>query len=255
MPVDYFNEAAGYYEAQEYGKALEGYRYIMDHHPKNELYPMAVYNVGYLYYRLDSTAKAIQIFNTILRSRFNEKDRLGGGIMADPYANYKHRAGELLSEVYYKQQQYDSALHYFSLSDTANPYLHFCGNEYAANDVYTALRYADIYKKLAQPDKAIQHLLKAVFINLADNTEVLTALEQLLKGRPGLQTTLDAALQHIYNKPRRSGKSRYNEYYFSYLGAEVRVLNPVENDRRQLDKQKTIDHIRQTPFYKMIAAL
>jgi tetratricopeptide (TPR) repeat protein len=255
MPSDYFEEAGKFYENRDFEKALISYQYIVDHYPKNELYSKSYYNVGYIYYLQKNFKKAIVIFSTILNGNFNEKEKLGGDIMADPYTNYKHRASEILSNIYYERKMYDSALHYFALSDTANPYLHFCGNEYAANDIHTALRYSDIYQKLRNPDQAIKKLLPAVFITLADNSMIIDELKKLLKGKANLKRKLDESLKKIYVKEIKQGKNSYKRYYFKFLDTEIAVPGSYEGDKEMFDKQKAVDEIMLTDFYKMIIKL
>jgi tetratricopeptide (TPR) repeat protein len=255
MPSDYFEEAGKFYENKEFDKALACYQYIVDHHPKNELYPKSFYNVGYIYYSQKNFEKAIVIFHTILKGNSNETANLGGDIMAAPYTNYRHWANEILSDIYYEKEKYDSSLFYFALSDTTNPYLHFCGNEFAANDIYTALRYADIYQKLNQPNQAIKKLLPAVFITLADNSMIIDELKQLLKGKPNLKSRLDESLMKIYVKTIQQNENSYERYYFKFLEAEIAIPDSYEYDKKKFDKQKAIKEIMLTDFYKMIAKL
>jgi len=255
MPSDYFEEASNYFEEEKFEEALKGYQYIVDNHTKNELYPRAFYNVGYIYFIQKNYDKAIPIFKEILESNFNEKENLGGGIMADPYTNYRHGASEILSEIYYDKKKYDTALNYFALSDTAYPYLHFCGNEYASNDVYTALRYGDIYQKLNQPDKAIEKLLPTVFITLVDNLKVIEELKKLLADRKGLKQELDNSLSTIYSKKNDREDYSYKRYYFKFLNVEITVpdsYESFENEKDKFDKDKAIKEIKKTDFYKMI---
>lgn len=255
MPSDYFEEASNYFEEEKFDEALKGYQYIVVNHIKNELYPRAFYNLGYIYFIQKKYDKAIPIFKEILESNFNEKENLGGGIMADPYTNYRHRASEILSEIYYGKKKYDTALYYFALSDTTYPYLHFCGNEYASNDVHTALRYGDIYQKLNQPDKAIEKLLPTVFITLADNSKVLEELEKLLSDKKGLKLELDNSLSKIYSKKIDSEDYSYNRYYFKFLNVEIAVPDSYQDEEDKFDKEKAIKEIQQTDFYKMIEKL
>jgi len=255
MPSDYFDEASKYFEDEKFDEALKGYQYIVDNHSKNELFPKAFYNVGYIYFIQKKYDKAIPIFKEILESNFNEKENLGGGIMADPYTNYRHRASEILSEIYYGKSNYETALYYFALSDTTYPYLHFCGNEYASNDVHTALRYADIYQKLEQPDKAIEKLLSTVFITLADNSKVIEELKKLLADKKGLKEVLDHSLSKIYSKKIDREDYSYTRYYFKFLNVEIAVPDSYEDEKKKFDKDKAIKEIKQTDFYKMIEQL
>jgi len=255
MPSDYFEEASTSFEEEDYDKALLGYQYIVDNFPKNELFSMSYYNIGHIYYTQNKFEKAISIFKTILESNFNEKEKLGGGFMEDPYTNYKHRASEMLSIIYYDQKMYDKALEYFVLSDTNYPYLHFCGNEYASNDIYTALRYSDIYQKLNQPDKAIESLLPTVFITLANNSNVIEELKKLLSKKKNLKIELDESLSKIYPKKTDKVNNSFTRYYFTFLNTEIMVPNGYEDEENKFEKEKAISEIKQTEFYKMIQKL
>src|SRR5690606_33465640 len=124
----------------------------------------------------------------------NEKESAGGDIMANPYSNYKHRASRVLSELYYNKNEFDSSLYFFMLSDDTYPYLHFCGNAYASNRIFSALRYADIYQKLNKEYEAIRSLLPAVFITLSNNSKVIAELKNLLSQKYGLKEELDYSL-------------------------------------------------------------
>jgi tetratricopeptide (TPR) repeat protein len=255
MPSDYFEEAGKYFEEKEYEKALSSYQYLADNHPKNELYPRAFYNVGYIHFIQKNYEKATQVFKTIIGSNFNEKESLGGGIMDDPYANFKHRASQLLSDIYYDKQDYKLALYYFLMADTLYPYLHFCGNEYASNDIQTALRYADIFQKLNQPNKAIEKLLPTVFITLADNSEVIKELKKLLNKKKNLIKELDISLVNIYPKTIKKEDYTNTSHYLSFLNTEIQVPNNFDIDEPDFDKNIIIKKIKQSEFYKMIEKL
>lgn len=254
-PSDYFEEASNYFEDSDYKKALSRYKYIVDNFPNNELYPMAYFNIGFIYYTQKKFNKAIPIFKTILESNFNEKEKLGGGISDDPYTNYKHRASELLSNLYYEQKMYERALEYLAISDTVYPYLHFCGNGNNANKVYTALRYSDIFQKLNLPDKAIESLLAVVFINLVDNSKVIDELKKLLSNKKNLKEELDESLNKIYSKNSSTANYSLTTYYFKFLNTEIAIPNSREYNNDKFELEKAVIEIRKTNFYKMIESL
>jgi len=255
MPSDYFDEGEKYYEEKNYDKALSTFQFIVDNYPKDELFPMALFNVGYLYSLQNDYRKAITVFKSILESDFNEKDKLGGGIMADPYTNYKHRASNMLSDLYFNLEVYDSSLYYFSLSDTLYPYLHFCGNELAENQVYKSLQYAKIFEKLNQSDKIVGALLPSVFIELADNSQVITELERIFKEniKNQIKKEFDEALNKIVKKSVKYENSFYDNYYVNFMQTEIEIPYQMIGDK--YDKKKTIKKIHNTDFYKMIKKL
>ena len=255
MPSDYFDEAGKHFEKKEFDKALKGFQYIVENYPKNELYPKAFYNVGYIHFIQEDYDDAISIFKAIIENNFNERENSGGGIMEDPYTNYKHRASKNLSNIYYDKKIFDTALNYLALSDTVFPYLHFSGNEYAANDVYVALRYADIYQKLKQSNKAIEKLLPTVFVTLSDNSKVITELEKLFKNKKGLKSELDNSLKEIYPKTIQQENYTYTRYYFKFLNVEIAVPDSFENEKKKFNKDKALTEIKQTDFYKIVEQL
>jgi len=256
MPSDYFDKASSFFEEEKYDKTINEFQFIVDNHKNNELYPLAYYNVGYTYYVKEDYENAIEVFKSILESDFNETEKLGGGIMSDPFTNYRHKSSKLLSEIYYNKGNYELALQYLSLSDTTYPYLHFCGNEYAANDVYTTLHYAKIYQKLGNNKKAINILLPAVFNSLANNSKIIEELENLLSGKNRLIEKLDDSLKNIYSKTSyyNDGDS-YERYYFKFLDIEIPVPLSFEYYDQEFDKDRTLNDIKDSEFYKMIEKL
>lgn len=253
MPSDYFQEATRCFNDGDRDKALECYLYIVENHPRNELYPRALHNVGYVYFLERKYQESVNAYTKLLNGGHNELEPLGGGIMADPYTNYRHRAASQISDCYYELGQYDSALRYLALSDTAYPFRSDCGNAYAENDIRTALRYADIYQKLGQPDKAIEKLLHEVFnTGLADNSKIIVELEKLLKGKPKLLKKLEKAIDGVYLKTFTSDYGDYERYCIQWLGVEI--VYPYRSWETNT-KENVMKKMRESEFYKMVASL
>ena len=254
MPSDYFQEATRYFNEGDMDKALEGYLYIVENHPRNELYPRALHNVGYVYFLQRKYQESVDAYTKLLNGGQNELEPLGGGIMADPYTNFRHRAATQISDCYYELFQYDSALRYLALSDTAYPYRSDCGNAYAEYYIRTALRYADIYQKLGQPDKAIEKLLPQVFeTGLADNSKIISELKKLLKGKPKLLKQLEKAINGVYLKTFTSDYGDYERYCIQWLGVEIEY--PYRFNKSEYTQENVIKKMRESEFYKMVAGL
>ena len=253
MPSDYFQEATRYFNEGDMDKALEGYLYIVENHSRNELYPRALHNVGYVYFLQRKYQESVDAYTKLLNGGHNELEPLGGGIMADPYTNFRHRAATQISDCYYELGQYDSALRYLALSDTVYKYISTCGNAYAEYYIRTALRYADIYQKLGQPDKAIEKLLPQVFeTGLADNSKIIAELKKLLKGKSKLLKQLDKAINGVYLKTFTSDYGDYERYCIQWLGVEIRYpYKPWEENT----KENVMKKMRESEFYKMVAGL
>lgn len=253
MPSDYFQAATRYFNDGDMDKALECYLYIVENYPRNELYPRALHNVGYVYFLQRKYQESVDAYTKLLNGGQNELEPLGGGIMADPYTNFRHRAATQISDCYYELGQYDSALHYLALSDTVYKYISTCGNAYAEYYIQTALRYADIYQKLGQPDKAIEKLLPQVFDSgLANNSQIIAELEKLLKGKPKLLKKLDKSIDRVYLKTFTSDYGDYERYCIQWLGVEIRYPYKLWDKNTKEDVMKKM---RESEFYKMVAGL
>ena len=253
MPSDYFQEAHDYFEEGQLDKALAGYLYIVEKHPRNELYPRALYNAGDICLLQKKYKKAIEMFTMILNGDQDEREPSGGDIMASPYANYCHWAACHISDCYYELRRYDSALCYWALADTVYPFLSDCGNAYAENDIHTSLRYADIYQKLGQPDKAIEKLLPQVFnTGLVDNSKILAELKKLLAGKRKLPEKLDQAIDNVYLKTFTSNYGDYERYCIQWLGVEIRYpFRPFNST--DYNKENVMKWMRESDFYQMVA--
>jgi len=256
MPADYFEEGIAFLDNEEPQKAIASFQYIIDNHPKNELYPRAFYNVGYIYYQEKEYDKSIEIFKTILIGNFHEKEPLGGDIMADPYANYRHRASLLLYQIYFETEDYDSALYYLGQSDSVYKYMSFCGNAYAEQGIRQALEYAVLYDKIGNPNKAVQLLLPHVFVTLANNSEIITELKQLLQKESNSTTLindLDAALRRMKPVTKTINENEYTRYYFQFRNTEIQI--PSKFIDTEFNKEVTIKKVEETEFYKMVKSL
>lgn len=259
MPSDYLAEGNEFFEKQEYDKALKRFSYIVKNHTKNEIYPRAYYNLGVAYYNLKKADSSAIIFRHILQSNFNEKENLGGSIMDDPFTNYRHRASSILSDIHFEKGNYDSALYYLALSDTAYPYLHFCGNEYASNGVYKTVKYAEIYDKLGNTKKATELLLKQTFIyaDLASTQPVVSKLKEIFerqsaRKRKKLVTKFNEALNDIRVIETRVRESIIKTSVFTFMGVEIEIWQSFDSDE---EKNEIITEARQSLIYQMLLEL
>ncbi len=255
MPIDYFQEGESFYREGKNEEALDAFVYIVENHPKNALYEKAFYNIGLIHIFQNKEEEAIKVFETILNSNFNEKDDLGGSLMADPFTNFKHRSSKILSEIYYDNERFEESLHYLALSDTLYPYFHFCGNAYEEHNVYYALTYSDIYQKLNQPDKAIEKLLPIVFNELTDITDVIEELQILLPKKKNLSKKLDAALEKIHSEEIHEEEYSHTRYYFKFLNSEIDVPYYFDLDDEKFNLDEGIAELKETEFYKMVKKL
>lgn len=267
MPQDYFDEGIQFVEDEDQASALKAFQYIVDNNPKNRLFPRALYNTGIINSQMGNTGKAISIFEKILKSNVNDMEPSGGGIMDDPYAGYKHNSSSMLSSIYSDIKMYDSALYYLTMSDTLYPYQHFCGNEYAADDVNKALRYGYLYLQKGDTAKAIESLMGGAFRDgLTDNSEVMEKLKEILSNKKNVAKEFEASLDKIYTEKKILNKNSFDPgreatyYYFDFLGAKIFVTwiltekEPGEKQRK-FDEKEERKQFLDSRFYKMLKDL
>lgn len=256
MPTDYFDQGLKYLNERKYAEAKEPFREIVAHHPHNIIYSRAFYNLGYIYYERREYDSAINIFKNILKSDFNDTEELGGSIMSEPYANYRHRASALLSDIYSAENLPDSALQYLILADTVYSYIHFCGNELEANRVEFAVKYSKLYQKLSDDDKAFSSLIPVVFARLSSNEAVIEQMKILLQKMKikNLKRNLDRAINNIKTDISVINGKTYTNYYFIFLNNTFYAPDTFGfNSHRS--RQGSIESIKNSSFYKMIASL
>ena len=261
MPSDYFNEGVIFERNDDLNNSLASFEYIINNHPKNGYYASSYYNAALILYKKKDYTESLLRFKNILKGNFNELEPRGGDIMSDPYTNYRHWSSVYISNIFYDQQQYDSALYYFSLSDTLYDYQHFCGNAIEGYGIMSAMRYADIYKKLNQPDSAIKALLKYSFANLNSNNEIIDELKKLLSPKAktiDLRKELDKGIALARKNENKPGYAHDDEYVFDFLGYEMKIEADYfyRSFEEKSPKQKEIPKLlKTTDFYKMIASL
>ncbi|MBI5857393.1 MAG: hypothetical protein HZB42_07055 [Sphingobacteriales bacterium] len=184
-PEELFEKASDYYHDEEYDSALLIYQKIYKKGKGDlSLIAKSYYNMGHIFYVKEDYKKAKEIFLAIMDADYDEMDKggRGEGIMGEPYALYKNNSCKILAEMSLKEKEYSKALEYTELFDKVYPYKHFCGNEYAANDIYVAYTYARCYEGLGRRDEAIAVLLPLSMYNgLAGNSYLVDFADSLIK--------------------------------------------------------------------------
>jgi tetratricopeptide (TPR) repeat protein len=271
MPEDYFEEGVEAAESNNDSLALADFYYIVNNHPKNEIFPSAYYNIGFTYYKKQDDTNAIKVFRNILKGNFNDLESSGSpGIMSDPYANYKHNAASLLSDIYEGRAAYDTALFYLAQSDTVYGYRHFCGNEQMANGLSNAIRYANIYEHLKQVSNAERILLSFSFPSgLASNQGVLEALRALFEKyenperlRVELKKSINNyAVDTSYYKTDTSFSysiffhgEKIPFYYGGFVGRTYGLI-PEDTKSGISEREKIIAYLRESELYKIVKKL
>lgn len=180
-----FDEAFARYDSGAYEQALLAFSDFMERFPKSPLRARAHFNVAYLYRELNYNAKAAAVFKEILNEGYNENDE---NSLMEPYALYKHNSCRHLAEIYLEEKNFSQAEMYIEMFDKEYPYQHFCGNEWAAYDIYKATMYARLYEGKGQYERAVRHLVPYIFENgLAPNDYLLDELIQMLRAHYTLE--------------------------------------------------------------------
>lgn len=211
-------------------RALQCYKSLLEDFPQSKLRFRALNNRALLEYQLKDYDEAKQTYLSIVNSKADDKELggVGSGLMGEPYANYKNRAAKMIAEICLRDSNYQEALNFLSLTKQY-PYRHFCGNEYAADDMFMAMQLAKCYLGLNDYKKAYSVLLPRIIENGLANNHSLVKLtvEALLKTytKTELRISFQKAIQSYSIEEIDKKDPSYITYYINFLDNRLRVDN------------------------------
>lgn len=238
-------------------KALVVYNQLIDSFPKSKLVYRALNNKGFIEVELNDLDEAKQTYLSILNSPADDKERggIGSGIMGEPYANYKNRAAKQLAEIAIRQKNYQEAIGYLEQTKK-HQYQHFCGNEYAADEIYTVTTYAKCYNGLQQTEKAYEMLLPYILENgLADNSELVDFTISILLEKykkEELKAKFEQAFQNAVIEKGKGGEGT-DRYYIDFLNTKIQLDSWMIADANQAGKKGLNTAMTESGFYKRLS--
>ena len=239
-------------------KALEYYQELIDNFPDSRLLYRALNNKGFIEHELGKKEEAKKSFLAILNSNADDKESggVGSGFMEEPYANYKNRAAKQLARITLEDSNYRETLEYLDQTKKY-PYRHFCGNEFAEDEIYVAKMYAKSYIGLKEYQKAYEFLLPNILDNgLADNSDLVDiAYKVLLKTyqRVDLRNQFEQAFKNYKTEKVKSGKGEYNQYFITFLKTKMRLSSLQFYDLKPDEIGKEIDNIyKKSHLFKLL---
>lgn len=260
-----FDMANEFYHEQEYDSAFLLYEKIYKSGKAGETFSAkSFYNMGHIYMLKEDYKNAKKIFESILDSDYDEMDKggRGSGIMAEPYALYKNNCCKNLAEIALLEKRYQDALDYTRLTETEYPYIHFCGNEYAANDIYIAYTVARCYEGLEMEEKAIKVLIPFCMYNgLASNKYLVEMACRLIKKKYSateIKIALEKATAEISSKKTGYGRYKSIQFYTNLFGTNMFLYGTNEDWRTEkvppkLNKDEYYRYyFLQSNFYKTL---
>lgn len=240
-------------------EALEYYQELIDSFPKSGLLFRALNNKGLIELELDDTKAAVQTFQEIIDSKVNDKEPggTGSGIMAEPYANYKNRASKILTNIYLEQKDYNKALHYLELTKKY-PYRHFCGNEYAAEEIYKCNLYARCYLGVGDTSQALKVLLPNILESgLADNSNLVQLTAEILLNKytkEELKVLFERAFEPGNIKHEKAKKQTdFEKNYIVFLGVDIEILLELSSMNPDEIRQKLERICKTSQFFKLLS--
>lgn len=238
--------------------AFEQFEKVVEDYPNSELYHKSLYNLAHISSLMDYEKDEIKYLEMILKSDANDRENSGrSGLMANPYANFKNEASNRLTEIYIDNGDFDTALKYKKINKKY-PLQHFCGNAFAADEIYNAKQYAKIYIGLGENEKALKYLLPHIFNNgLANNSSLVDLTIDFLKenySQEKLITDLKESTKNIYSKVEKNGDNEWTNYYIKYFDSEIEIPSwslsfETDNEKTKSELEKTI---KESEFYKKL---
>lgn len=240
-------------------KSLDYFEQLLEDYPKSKLYFRTLNNKAQIEFELKDFESAKETYIQIIESKAKDKELggVGSGIMAEPYANYKNRALKRLAEIEYIDKNYNQAIEYLDLTKKY-PYLHFCGNEFAYDEIYMATQYALNYIGLNDRKTALQYLLPQFLENgLANNKELVELAVKILKEEYGIEQSklvFEKAKRTLNIKKIKQGKNEYNAYFIKFEEKEIELATPFEVYEAEPDKEMAnmIDFLNNCYFSKLL---
>ncbi len=181
-------------------RALDLLWEIVDDYSDTPDYPRALHNIGMISLDIGDTNRATEMMNAVLAGPFDDLDPVGRGegIMAEPYAMYKHNACLSLASIAMARGQYQPALVLIAQADTVYRYRHFCGNEAMADALGIVVLRAMCLEGLALYDQALECLKPRLAPNgLASNDRIIEIFGRIMHRVHGA-AMLDSAAQAAY---------------------------------------------------------
>ena len=225
-----------YLEQKDYllKRALRNYEQLISEYPTSTLYYKALNNRGIIEFEFKMYERAKKSFLEILESKVNDKEevRVGYGLMAEPYANYRNRAAEMLYEIEFIQKNYEEAKIYLEKS-TKHEYHHWCGNAHEEKSFWLAYQRSKIESKLENFEEATKLMIPHLFSRriMKDQELAKFCLDLLLqvKTKKELIDEFEVGINNYYSRKRRPD-SDYLNYFIMFLGEEIEVdINMPEN--------------------------
>ena len=242
-------------------KVINNYDELIKNFPKSKHIFRALNNKGFALLELKKYDKAKEIFLQIVSSEANDKEKggIGSGIMSEPFANYKNRALNMLANMEIQNKSYEEAIKY--LNETKKyPYRHFCGNAYAAEQLYMAEQLSKCYIGLNQNDKALDILLPNIFENgLASNDELIDiTIATLLKRnkKEDLKILFENSFKNIITEKEVNKKKSYTytNYYINFLNRKIKLTSwELFEGLTDLERENVLSKIiKESRFYSLL---
>jgi thioredoxin-like negative regulator of GroEL len=224
-----FNYAIDLYEKKDFEEAAAAFEKFMKDFPNSVLKARAHYNVGVCFRDKKDYEKAKYVFLELLEQDYNERDE---NSLMEPYTLYKHHACRTLAQIALDEKKYDEAENYIQLFAKKYPYQHFCGNEWAAFDMYKAVMLAKVYEGTGRTHDALKELVPHLFNDqLASNEEVRDQLSLILERhftRSAIQHEMNAALESL----RIEKKNKRSSPVMRFFNIEVSLRDYAEDENK-----------------------
>jgi hypothetical protein len=243
-----FHKAMRLYEEDRKLESLLAFYEFISVFPDSEMKPRAHFNTGLISMELKRYKEARAAFAKILESGYNETE---SNSLMEPYALYKHNSARYMAEISLEEKNWQEAEKYIVMFDKEYPYQHFCGNEWAAYDIYKATMYARLYDGKGQIDKAISVLIpESIPGGLASNDYLVIDLISLLNRRYTQTKIYGEFNQSLANLSVKSNsKGEWAELVL--FGEKLKVYSGYfEDSKEKHDKEFYVKQVREYQLFE-----
>jgi tetratricopeptide (TPR) repeat protein len=268
----YITKANQEYCDQNFKKASKSFKKLLKKFPEHSLNEESRFALGMSYFNTNKTKKAIEIFHKCLADTSSKEDYdediFNCNFMVNECKNIlipeqnkiiQHEAAIMLFEIYFKENQFDSAKKYLNLSTKKYRYFYNCGTGDLDEDIRLAVLYSRYFEKQNMIDTAVKVMLPFVlkpaayplkyYKDLTNRTiDMLTKYYQ----KSSLLSSFDTAIENLYFEEHPAPHGKVGKTYFIHyfnLSIQAAPNYLFEHSGTNEDVKK---FIRETPFYQKL---
>lgn len=223
-------------------QSIETFKKVVKKYPKSKFYSISIYNLGQIFFELDSMSQAKYWFDFAINAKFI--DNIDWYNFPDTHSNIRHKSSHDLGHIYYKKADYSNALNYYFKALNEFPYYSTSGTSTKKNNYKVRRWISDCYLHLNDTTRAINILI----------SDAVTASPWM--GNPAAKLAIDLISIHKgkdafleeFNTSLLSMKKKKNLFIINLYGEDI-IIYPYAVSSKELTIEAFQKDIKESEFY------